>query len=350
MQYPSVAKRFPVRPVKGRSTLVLLYLVLVAVLSSCNEEVDLFTTGDAQPVVYCLLNPDANEQFVRIGRSWSPDPNQPGTLPVADSTLWSEPIEIWIEDPGVPDNPSQYLFRRSNQAIRDTGLFSQSGLCLYQASFKPERLKEYRLYVYFPETKRMVYGATRIPARPVVYDPLDLPGRKINLQSETNYTVRWSPPAGAGLYQSLFEITYRQTVGEDQSLGRVMFGNKPVLDLSTGTDVSWILSGNRFLEEVSLQVPVIPGAVREVVNVRFLFYCGGEELALQASPELLSSTSLLLLNPFTNLVNGTGIFSSIQTVPVNNLELSNTTLKELATGTVTGHLGFKNILDGGDEP
>lgn len=53
------------------------------------------------------------------------------------------------------------------------------------------------------------------------------------------------------------------------------------------------------------------------------------------------------MNPYTNLINGIGLFSSIQVFTVSNLELSNTTLYEIAHGELTKNLGFKDII--GDE-
>jgi hypothetical protein len=321
-------------------------LFVIVALCSCSEDFTLLTPGDAAPVVYCLLNPDAGEQYVRLGRTFQSDTAHPEQPPITDSTVWNLPVDIYMEEWQNDLLSKRIQFNPCLAPVKDTGFFSQDNLRLYRADFIPVRLATYRLYVLFPDDNRLVYGSTTIPGYPVVNDPLDIPGRKINLQSEVNYTIRWIPPPGAGLYQGVFHITYQEDAGNDVTFHEALFGNDPVLDLTSGTEISWILTGTRFFQEIARQIPVKPDVSRKVINVQFRFYTGGEELALHVSPDIEQSRTTGPLNPYTNLINGTGIFSSIQIFSVNNLELSNTTLNELAHGDLTGNLGFLDIFGG----
>jgi hypothetical protein len=120
----------------------------------------------------------------------------------------------------------------------------------------------------------------------------------------------------------------------------------PILALGGPIEIADIISGNRFLNEMASQIPFREGAERNVINVQFRLYKGGEELALQVSPNLQETSVSGSLNEYTNLTNGIGLFSSIQQVSVNNLELSNTTLNELSHSELTKNLGFKDIHGG----
>jgi len=322
--------------------------VLLILLSfcSCADDIHLLSPGEPIPVVYCLLNPDSKEQYVRLGRTFILDPTNTGNPPLTDSTVWNLPVDVYLEEcqNGLP--VQKFLFNPCPAPVKDTGFFSQDNLRLYRSDFRPARLATYRLYIHFPDDNRLVYGSTTIPGYPIVYDPMEIPGRKINLQSEVNYTIRWAPPSRAGLYQSIFHITYQEEAGSDLTFQQVMFGTDPVLDLTSGSEITWILTGARFFQEMARQTPVKPEVKRKVVNVQFRFYTGGEELALQISPDIQQLRTTSPLNPYTNLINGIGIFSSIQIFSVNNLELSNTTINELAHGELTKNLGFRDIFGG----
>ncbi len=302
--------------------------------------------GDPVAVVYGLLNPDHTEQYIRVGRSFLTDPQDPGKPPVTDSTIWNLPVTVYMEEwvGGLP--VKTISFEPTIAPAKDTGYFPSDNLRLFKAEFKPTRLSTYRLYVHFPDDDRIITGATRIPGRPVVYDPLEIPGRKINLQDGVQFTTRWAPGADRGVFQGFFTVNYLETVNEATSYQQIHLRMDPVLGLGLESEMSDYLSGNRFLDEVAAQVRVLEGAERSVINVQYLLFKGGEELALMVSPDLQQTTISSSLNQYTNLVNAIGLFSSIQQVAVNNLELSNTTLNELAHSELTGNLGFRDIHGG----
>ena len=313
---------------------------------SCSNDFELNTSADPVPVVWCLLNPDVNEQYVRLGRSFLPDPNNPDYQPIADSTVWSLPVTVYAQElqDGLPIRT--FLFDPVAAQTKDSGFFPNDNLRLFKADFQPTRLATYRLYVHFPDDDRIISGVTTLPGLPVVYDPLEIPGRKISLQVGVQFTARWAPGEGRGIYQGLFIINYQETVNEQSSVYQAYMKMYPILGLGTAIEMSDILSGNRFLEEMAKQIPFRVGAERSVINIQFKLFKGGEELALQVSPDLQQTTISNSLNQYTNLVNGLGIFSSLQQVSVNNLQFSNTTLNELAHSELTQNLGFKDIHGG----
>lgn len=327
----------------------LFWLLLPPLLffSSCNNEIDLEVSGDPVPVVYCLLNPDQEHQFVRLGRSYLPDPGNPEKPPLADSTVWNMDIEIYLEE-WLGGSPARTVnFEPWIGAVKDSGFFPSDNLRIFHAAFKPSIFTSYRLYVHFPDDNRIISANTTIPGRPVIYDPMELPGRKINLQSEVQYTIRWLTAEGAGIYQGYFDLFYEEQYQGNTSLNEIVFDSEPVLNLVPGAeDSKKILSGASFFDQIARKVPVREGAIRKVVNFRFRFFAGGEELGLYASPDLRNTTISNNLNQYTNFDNGIGLFSSLQILYVNNLQLSNTTINQLAHGGKTGHLGFRDVFDG----
>lgn len=310
-------------------------------LLSCNNEFDLETRGDPVPVVYCLLNPDGHVQYVRLGRSFLPDPKNPEAPPVADSTIWNLPVEVYMEE-WIAGRPARTIFFEPIEApVKDTGFFPTEGLRVYSAHFSPTILTTYRLYVHFPDDQRILSATTNVPGWPIIYDPMEIPGRRINFQSGLSYTIRWLSAENAGIYQGFFDLYYEEDFEGNQELHQITISSDPALYLaSSNEDLQRTLNGERFFDQILRDVPVREGAVRRVVNLRFRFYTGGEELGLYVSPELQPTTIANNLNLYTNFDNGIGLFSTLQVTYVNNLQLSSTTLDQLANGSQTGHLGF----------
>jgi type IV secretory pathway VirB4 component len=88
------------------------------------------------------------------------------------------------------------------------------------------------------------------------------------------------------------------------------------------------------------QIPVKEGVRRKLTTIDFTFYYGGTEIALFAnsglSPKGLEGT----VQDFSNLDNARGLFSSLSTIQVNALFLSNQSIDTIALNSVTKPLNF----------
>jgi hypothetical protein len=315
--------------------------LFLALLASCTEEVEVNAFGTPVNVVYCLLNARQDIQYVRIGRSYQGSQNSTGTRPGPDSISWQKKFRVYIEE--LDDNKTVsdiYHFSPSVNTIKDSGFFSQDGLDIYEARFRPEPLHNYNLYVYFEDDNLITSGSTTIPGDIKIIDPLPVPGRKINLQSGSNFTIRWEPAELARVYQTFLRVYYREEPFSDTGLKNIVMNSSVTFEISSPKMIEKSISGNNFMRECIEQVDSSLSVTREIVNVSFEMYMGGEELGFyyysQSGQNNLSSS----LNDYTNLTNGIGVFSSINRIQISNLELSNPTLDELAYSDKTRKLGF----------
>jgi len=322
------------------------FAVLIFYFASCSNEIPLNVPGDPVPVVWCLLNPNANEQHVRLGRSFMNDPNDPLKPPITDSTVWNLAVTVYVEEwqNGLPSKI--FHFDPITSPPKDSGYFPNDNLRLYRAMFKPDRLSTYRIYVHFEDDDRIVTGTTLIPAQPLILDPLEIPGRKINLQSGVQYTMRWNPAVGAGIYQGCFRVFYDETINSQTTNFDAVVKQAPLLIFADVVQIQNQASGVHFINELSKLIPFKAGAERSITGLQFQLYTGGEELALQVSPDLQMTTISGSLNQYTNLSHGIGLFSSLQLQTISNLELSNTTLNDIARSDQTKNLGFRDVHGG----
>ena len=67
-----------------------------------------------------MLNPDADTQYVRLGRTFQTDPAHPGDPPLTDSTVWNLPVDVYVEElqDGIP--VKRYQFDPCAAPVKDT--------------------------------------------------------------------------------------------------------------------------------------------------------------------------------------------------------------------------------------
>lgn len=317
-------------------------LGILGILTSCYNEVDHLVDGPATSVVYCLLDPDEPIQYARIGKTFGVAKGHEAYYPYADSIVWQENFDVYIEEWSEEGEQIDiFYFDPSSGMERDTGYFPREGLAVFESDFQPERFKTYAIYVHFEDEDRVTSGWTTIAGQSEIFDPLNIPGRTINLQPNTFYTVRWGPAPMAGSYQYEFTINYEETSGQTNSVQQLMIPSRVFFALDAPQVMLGTLLGDRFFEEINKQVhPVAETITRKIINVTFEMIIGGEELSLFLSNDLSKSSVSTSLNNYTNLVNGMGVFSSINKARVSNLMLSNATLDALAYSDKTRELGF----------
>lgn len=292
-------------------------------------------------VVFGLLDPGKTVQYVRIGRSYNGSSLLSAVSPHPDSIRWQEKFSVYVEEWDENQKIKEvYHFDPDNGVAKDTGFFPVEGLAVYKCGFKPKRLYTYSMYVHFEDDNRITNGIATIPGKVVVIDPTPVPGRKINLQTGSNFNARWKPAEKAGVYQIFFKVIYKEITETNWQLKEIVFKSAVYPEITPPLQLEKTFSGNRFFSECIIQVDSTLDAVREIVNASFQMYTGGEEFGFYLSSQLNDNNLSSAFGDYTNLSNGIGIFSSISVYTISNLELSNTTLDELAYSDKTRHLGF----------
>jgi hypothetical protein len=243
---------------------------------SCSNEIEIHVDLGYIPVVYCILDLNSDEQFVRISRTWQSDSENSGIAPPADSMVIHEPCEVYIEK-WVDDDPvATYLFSKT-ELMKDSGYFPKQGQDLYAANFKAEPLARYALYVYFPDIDKVISGETITTNFPVPEDPKpDLP-RFITITRERGYTARWFSVEHGGVYQGIFTLTYLETIDESTAFHQINWPlPNEILDRPDEL-ISQELNPKRFFDLLIQKIPVNSDAERELIGMEFTLIAGGEE-------------------------------------------------------------------------
>ncbi len=327
------------KKLSGLSAIIIILILLILSLG-CSNDVDLYVDGEAIPIVYCLLNPLEQTQYIRVGKSFIRFEDQLDSGVPADSLIWPVDAEVYIER-WENDSPIESIvFDHITEVEKDSGLFPVEGLMIYQADFEPNPEEEYHLYVYFPELDKIVSGKTVVMKVPDVLDPENVPGRTVSFDTISPYNIRWKGGDHAGLYQGIFRMNYSESLDEDFNLKSCFF-RTPLYYKQVAEDIyEEKINGLNFLQSVAKQISPLPGASRDLINFEFFFYATGPELAILVGSEIGISNPFTLIRNTSNIAGGMGVFSSLTYQRFPNLEPSVITKYFLATSEYTKHLGF----------
>ena len=321
----------------------LLFACLLTI--GCSNEISLFEEGETIPVIYCLLNPQEDIQYLRLAKIYTVTKETYQNNPIPDSTRLSEPSLIYIEEYDENDDVENiFYFKETDFPERDSGLFSDNSYSLYRAEFKPVEGKTYVLYTYFQGQDKIISGKTVIMDIPELIDPLEVPFRMITFDSLSSLVVRWTPAQNGGLYQGVFRFHYAEQLGENTDYKYVDFVTPLFSGLNTEYVSEKIINPNNFFINLSENIPVTAGVIRIPISIEFQFYATGIDVALQIHSTGSLSGDFPSIFEFTNLIGGVGIFSSYVSFRVPNLKLSPVSIRNLQTHPLTRDLGFEFII------
>ncbi|HBB93422.1 MAG: hypothetical protein A2X22_01775 [Bacteroidetes bacterium GWF2_49_14] len=318
------------------------FTLAMILLAACNNEVSLYTGGDSVPVVYCLLDPGSSIQHIRLGRSYIGDSTLMARPPEADSLIWKQEYEVYIEEYSGSGLQKTFSFSPDYSLAKDSGFFPAEGMAVYSSEFSPVPGNQYQLYVYFPDLGKMVSGRTTAHGLPTLVDPAPIPFRKINFEAGQPYMIRWYPGEYSGVYECIFRIHYQDSSASGNQFKSADYSSGGIYDLRTDQLLDHVLGGQQFFKDMTQQIPVIQDVSRKVISVEFIMISGGLDLSFLYKSAMESGTNFTNFGDYSNLINGIGIFSSRAVSRVSNLELSNVTIDELAHGAVTAKLNFKD--------
>lgn len=173
-----------------RPTVLLLSIIFLLSSLSCKNEVNLNAPARDMLVVYGVLNPDAEVQFIRVSKLFLPDADAIKYAANNDLTLNSTQAEVYLQ--GVK--------LRDTFITRNTGIFTAGQQLQYltKSDLTIQPGTQYKLEVkYLANTAANISAYTTIPDRPVILSPsspyysgggLNIANRQVAFENVTKLT------------------------------------------------------------------------------------------------------------------------------------------------------------------
>ena len=369
-------------------TWVLGLAIWVAVVAwGCSTEVELNAPYEERSLAFCLLDPGAEEQWVRVNRTWLGEGNNLETALVADSSEYNPgEVTVTVEQFG-PDDIAYETPLASFTALDtvlqdkdDDGIFygpeyrayhfaTPDGLPVNPGN-DPEELYVYRLTVAFADGRTpMTAVTTLIGASPgnISNPPAGIPGFNLNFASGAgsqvtypNVNFKWSSTPGAKLYEAGINIHFTERIWADAAhtdlvseTDRVIrwdLGDETADSDEGGEEIKLPINGESFYQFLSSRLENDPLITRElgvwnnnIDRVRafdFVLSIANSELDTYLAVNA-PVTGIIQERPvYTNIAGGLGLFASRTQQSVDGLGISKPSVQELVEGQHTAVLQF----------
>lgn len=351
----------------------------------CSTEVDLTAPYDSIPVVYGLLEVDADTQWVKINRTWLGDGNQLVAAQIPDSSEYPEGsvtakiVELIPSESG--EIVGNELATGVEWMLQDTvlenkstdGIFFGPSQRVYFASMSERALREdrwYRLEALLPDGSELKATTTMVQssAGSIERPPPNLSSYKMGFASVNpdgsatypSFPFRWTSAPGASRYAASLKVNFQERYYADDELTLLDSVRDRTISLSLGTrqlnnpnntqTLEESFSGERFYSELATRLEVNP-RIRRVLGyydgdtqieraLDFELQVANQDLAIYLDVNE-STNSIVQERPlWTNVQGGIGLWASRTTLGVYNLGYLKQTMQHLQEGDLTAALNF----------
>ncbi len=344
--------------------LILFALVLGGTFlwNSCSNDFELTDTWQEIPVVYAILSPGENAYYVRVEKAFlDPETSAFVTAQIADSLYYPEnSIAVYLQRDG---NSNLFQLSRVDGNLegfkRDSGIFATTPNWLYKikASEIEGGLKEgqkYKLVIKRADGQPDITAETTIPKAftLVTPNPTTTPPR-INFLGDLGTTFRWSHDENAVFFNVYLTIPYREEIpGETTRRDTIQWKAASNVQAASATSESTLTQvlGNDFytviknrLVERYGSVENVPVASRYFGNVTITVEGGGKEIReFRLTAEANSGlTGAEIVQTYSNLSEGFGIFSAKNTTVKNGFKVENETIEAMKLSPIVQNFTFK---------
>lgn len=351
----------------------------------CSTEVDLTAPYDSIPVVYGLLEVDADTQWVKINRTWLGDGNQLVAAQIPDSSEYPEGSVMAKIVELIPSESGEIVGNELATGVewmlQDTvlenkstdGIFFGPSQRVYFASMSERALREdrwYRLEALLPDGSELKATTTMVQssAGSIERPPPNLSSYQMGFASVNpdgsatypSFPFRWTSAPGASRYAASLKVNFQERYYADDELTLLDSVRDRTISLSLGTrqlnnpnntqTLEESFSGERFYSELATRLEVNP-RIRRVLGyydgdtqieraLDFELQVANQDLAIYLDVNE-STNSIVQERPlWTNVQGGIGLWASRTTLGVYNLGYLKQTMQHLQEGDLTAALNF----------
>lgn len=314
--------------------IIAVALAFATFFNACNTNVDLYAEYKDITVVYGILDPAIDTNYIKINRAFLGPGNSLVTAQNPDSCNYPEKLDVRILEysKGKANPENIYILDTITIHNKAAGLFYAPDQLLYYTTADIQPGKTYELRI-FKENDTIKGSTTTVGG-----DSFEVVSKNVDVSTSTqNGKLRWRPSNNANIYNVVFELSYHEKLpGQDSTIQHMMWdmgaftSNKLKFEnnaytLTFSNKVFWnelasklgsdSLAGVRYLDTYPVTIHVT---------------AGGEELHNYMEVNAPSSSIVQNIPEYTNLAGAYGVFSSRTTIhenirlsPLSTLELYN---------------------------
>ncbi len=329
-----------------------ILLFLASTILSCDNTLNVIDPGGDIPIIYGLLDPSQDAQYIRIERAFvDPEISALVLAQNVDSIYYPASATATLTN-NLNDDviPLTRIDGNLEGLVRDEGVFAQDPNYLYTVASNELNIDLEALYTInldrgdglpiVTATTNVVGESRFISPNPLSPDP------RVAFIPRDNTTFAMSVHPNGVLYDISLEVVYVERMpGEDFQTRSFIWdmGTNLRREDAGSNIVRFTQMGDEFFAVMASRVPVVEGIQRRFsfMNLHLSGANNVLEEFLRVGQANLGITSTQDVPFFDNLSEGRGIFGSRNTTSIFDVRLSSTSEDELINGPITNQLGFE---------
>ncbi len=321
----------------------VLSLFSLTFCMSCDNDFDLNEEWKDIPVTYGMISPEDSVQYIRIERVFNdPDRSALEVAQISDSVYYDD-INVTLTD---LNNGKSYVLDKINgnnyNHLRDDGIFLKDPNYLYRLDEKDVIFQKhkYQLMATKENGDTLLSGITEVVEDINIYHPISN-ANPIVLKYISRFNVAWDGGANAGSYDVLlvFHLKEKDSSVSDEWKDKTLTW-KVVEGLK---EFKYSIVGKDFYVFLQSNLDSNPNITRKFESFDVKVRGVGKELTeyVEVLNANLGITSSQQIPTYTNMTNGYGVFTSVNTQVLSGLYLSWVTKDSLRVGKYTKDLNFE---------
>jgi hypothetical protein len=323
---------------------MLLMLLLIPALFSCNKELNVNADWKDVTVVYCLLDQTDDTTFIKITKAFLGEGDALMFSKIPDSSNYPDKLEVRLDE--YADTTFKQSFHCDTITIHNKqagdSIFYYPDQLMY---FTTAKLKEdftYKLYIKNKKTGKEITAKTEL-----VHDfEIRKPQSIASFPPGQMFEVNWTPAKKGKRYQLLVRFFYTEStishpiITTMKSIDWIVFNNIKAIDDESTFPYDLYFPGDAFYSVVGAKIETTSQYTRQAHHCYFIFTVAASDL--NTYMEVTEpSLSLVQEKPaYTNITNGIGLFSSRYIKLSDSLDISQLTKDELKVNAHTQNRGF----------
>ncbi|MBU2558217.1 MAG: DUF4249 family protein [Bacteroidetes bacterium] len=286
-------------------------LFVLTALSSCSTDVDLYADYQDITVVYGLLDPDEDTNFVKISKAFLGPGNALQIAKDPDSSNYSGKLDVQLKGrKNGNDLPAITLDTITiNNKLAGDSVFYFPNQLLYYTTATIDPLATYQLVINHND--KQITAETGIVQSFGITKP---GGFVFNFTATIASQVEWRSAVNGKRYEVNLTFHYKELrPGNPDTLHKTMdwyLGTRTSNELEGGETMNVSYLGQNFYARLGQQIDETLNVKRWAGDVVLTISAGGDALNTFIDVNAPSNSIIQEIPQYTNLENGTGIFSS----------------------------------------
>jgi hypothetical protein len=333
-----------------RKDIVIVLLIQVLLLGSCNNDMDLIDPIEPKPVVYCVFNPMDTAYYVSLTKSFVGDTNA--------FVLAKQPDRVFFDSADIRlsglDKDDNILFETEfdpYDIIKKPGIFPESNGYLYRSKRELDEFEQFTISGQYSGITHFKLEI-RIPG----YDqPIESTIKRLNPASigkprldsiafdffpfeDFKYSISSGLSDGGDCLDFIMRLRYN-----DYYKDSIIMRETDILlrkDIYHEEGASFYIPPDFFLNKLVKCIPDDQDVeYRTLINFDFISINAGAEFKMYVDTRELLTSDYHLVD-WSNITNGIGLFSMKNTFYRYDYTFTQKTKDSIAFSPVTAHLRF----------